>query len=448
MSLINDVLQDLDKQPNSNDQSILGVLQSAEPKVKRSGVNKALILLLVLLAAITLAASYFVYQDLYGHQASSITLSQSELASTQAEVAQSKETQPTLQHEENKKAKAVVLGKSEPSASSKASVGSMSTGAKSQSNASEADITQVDQTQKVVQQTSKDKGTAEQAGITHSNIERAISREKAIQREEVAHQKEPAQQKATVHQKDTAPQGVTATNAPEVSDTSTQVANAQSAKTRSVNTRSVNTETAEKATLNAPKKIDSAVNTSLTHDHGGASAKVEAGKVSRFKSETVRQYEAALTAFQSEDFQRSEALVDGLLVSGFDPKYAALKARILLQRSPEALVQYIDQEKLDIAASDELLAICANAFQRSGDHVRSVKSYDLLVQRQPTEGRWWLAMAYSLEAVQLKEKAHKAYQLALQAGSLPANARGYAVVQANRLDKELAELAKKAKEQE
>ena len=184
----------------------------------------------------------------------------------------------------------------------------------------------------------------------------------------------------------------------------------------------------EDTSINPQSSQDLSSKKKLLQDHSESNS---SGVVAKNKTLNDQRYEAAFNAFQSQKFDASEELIDTLIASSPEPKYLALKARLLLMKSPAALVNYIDQENVDIAASDELLAISANAFQRNGDHVRAVKAYDLMVQRQPIEGRWWLALAFSLEAVALKEKAYKAYSLALQAGTLPATARGYAVVQTN-----------------
>lgn len=170
--------------------------------------------------------------------------------------------------------------------------------------------------------------------------------------------------------------------------------------------------------------------------------------VSKSKTQEVSLYEGALAAFKKGQFTQSESLTDRLLRLNTKPDYLALKARLLLRRSPSELVLYLDQNNVDTAASDNLLALSASAYQRTQDHTRAVHSYDLLVQRQPLEGKWWLALAFSLEALGALEKAMKSYTVALQSGNLPANARAYAAKQATQIKVKLEALAKQAEEQE
>ncbi|MFC3152347.1 tetratricopeptide repeat protein [Litoribrevibacter euphylliae] len=169
--------------------------------------------------------------------------------------------------------------------------------------------------------------------------------------------------------------------------------------------------------------------------------------LTKSKTREVQLYEKALASFQQGDVLRSEALVDELLTDFNQPKYMALKARLLLRKTPKVLVNYLDQQNVDITSSSELLALAASAYQRQGDHLRAVKAYDLLVQRQPEDGRWWLAMAFSLEALEALDKSYRAYSLALQSGTLPASGREFAARKSNQIKKQLEALAKQAEEQ-
>ena len=65
MSLINEVLKDLDKKAPSDHQNSLDLMVSGDsPTAKR--VNKSVVLVLILLALIAAAALVLAYQSLYG----------------------------------------------------------------------------------------------------------------------------------------------------------------------------------------------------------------------------------------------------------------------------------------------------------------------------------------------------------------------------------------------
>lgn len=200
-------------------------------------------------------------------------------------------------------------------------------------------------------------------------------------------------------------------------------------------------------TLSSDAQSNVPSNSKVIESSDTSSASTVKNPLSKNKTKEVRLYEQALDSFQQGDVLRSEALVDELLAKYEQPKYQALKARLLLLKSPKAMVTYLDQQKVDIASSSELLALAASAYQREDDHLRAVKAYDLLVQRQPNDGRWWLAMAFSLEALDALDKSYRAYSLALQSGTLPASGREFAARKASQIKKQLEALAKQAEEQ-
>ncbi len=418
MSLINDVLQDLDKKPDSENQSILGLMQSAPDTSRRSSVNKLLIVIMALLAAVTVSALYFIYQDMNGDLGVTPLEDVTESAQTSPAVDSSnalpvkgspaKEGAEKGHSEIENKAEAVVLSKPSPSPERIAEHEQTSAESDSASIVSQEVIIPQIEASAPVTRLKAEPSVSEPSVSEFSKSEFAIS--------------EPVKSE---HSKSAGAAKIEGLSANPLASNQTKEDSVSRAK--------------QATTHNLPSKNN------LLQDHSESNS---SGVVAKNKTLNDQRYEAAFKAFQSQKFDASEELIDTLIASSPEPKYLALKARLLLMKSPAALVSYIDQENVDIAASDELLAISANAFQRNGDHVRAVKAYDLMVQRQPIEGRWWLALAFSLEAVALKEKAYKAYSLALQAGTLPATARGYAVVQTNRLKKELDALAQKAKEQE
>lgn len=429
MSLINDVLKDLDQKPDSQDMSVLGLIQSSSAPAKPKRSWGFLIVGLVVIVLLLLGAWGYLTQwrfdrtpmALVGVSSDSST-AQSTLESpsaTGAERTEGSVTPPAVRSEPS--------AKPQPKMVNRASETTESADPLIKDNAIVHSV-------RASEPVNQARSESLRSSVINSQETRPTEPESALQADqEIVSGNNASQNKAFQS-------GVSDSTA-----TSVRPAVSKPAP------RPMNTDHSERSGQKPDQKqlvqrrdIDDKGSDLSTMDKERT---LESTRVSKSKTREVQLYEAAVQAFKRGDYDHSERLIDQLLSEKNQPGYQALKARILLKRSPQSLVTYIDQSNLNIAASDELLGLAANAFQRSGDHIRAVKAYDLMVQRQPTEGRWWLAMAFSLEAENVLDKALKAYSLALQSGNLPANAREFAATKANQITKQLDAQAKQAEAQ-
>lgn len=426
MSLINDVLNDLDRKPDSPDTSVLGLIQgkSAQSRSKRRVWPLVSLIVLVLLAGV----GFLGYQE-FG------------LGKQLAQFLPSNESETDLPVTTNDEATQTV----KPDLAMQ-----------SQADAQRDETPQ----SKVSQDMSSQVMDSQQAG--------AEFRSQTIQEPQSVQQAQPVKETQTVQ--DAQPAAATVTEALPLVQTEnpTDTESSSPKQTERVPTQPVPIQPIKASVHSSEPKLTNASHTesSVSPESKKQTSVKPAPSVvkpepkvaeafdselknplTKSKTREVQLYEKALASFQQGDVLRSEALVDELLTDFNQPKYMALKARLLLRKTPKVLVNYLDQQNVDITSSSELLALAASAYQRQGDHLRAVKAYDLLVQRQPEDGRWWLAMAFSLEALEALDKSYRAYSLALQSGTLPASGREFAARKSNQIKKQLEALAKQAEEQ-
>ncbi|GLQ33512.1 tetratricopeptide repeat protein [Litoribrevibacter albus] len=406
MSLINDVLKDLDKKPENANVSVLELMQTLHPSAKPK--KSRWLIFSLFFGILVVAGLAWGYLNYFNESAAS----QPALASNGME-----SSQPGVTDHET--VNRVVLNQV----------------AQPQVVRQEPEVTKP-------MSDAQDRASSEFKTVEQSEQPTSLQAQK-VETEKGVSQKKALQ--AAVHNVPASPEvSVSASRATMTVAEATPVQT--KAKPTPVVAASEQAQETPPADVSAVKEIETAEPTQKSE---------AVTSVSKQKTQEVRLYEQALSRFQQGRYQESQVLVDQLLKQageatpqGNVSKYQALKARLLLKESPNALVTYIDQQKVDISSTDELLGLAASAYQRTNDHIRAVKAYDLLVQRQPTEGRWWLAMAFSLEAENALDKSLKAYSLALQSGNLPANAREFAARKANQISKQLEALAQQAKEQQ
>jgi len=421
MSLINDVLKDLDSKSEHQDKSILGLMYSAPEKKSPSSRKWPVLFLLILVLAA--AGGYFVYITLY-ESAKSTSLIAQPLNNTPSEKVVASSTVP----EESETSKVTVSAANKTEVPQKPRVEQSAT-------LNTTDVKAPTETLIVAKAPVPQKITEQPETVADVDAQPKLEVSNSTQVKQ-ASTDVPLQKALSPKQNVSKPKALVSANSKSVEPSQAVASSAEISPMKP-----------------APKPP---VIQKVNETSGPSKEKPTAPVLSKSKTREVQLYEQALSAYQRGSYEESERLIDSLLaiqaksvsnVSTNKPKHQALKARLLLNKKPDLLVSYIDQNKVDIASSDELLALSATAYQRTKDHVRAVQAYDLLVQRQPTEGRWWLAMAFSLESLDALDKALKAYSLALQSGTLPANAREYAATKANQITKKIEALAKQAEEQ-
>lgn len=95
------------------------------------------------------------------------------------------------------------------------------------------------------------------------------------------------------------------------------------------------------------------------------------------------------------------------------------KLRIMLKEDPEKVLPYLKQNRPNFANNGELLALAAQAQQRSGDYRTSAIYYQRLIQNTPSEPRWHAGLAISLDGLGERRKAIAIYRSVLKSSALP-----------------------------
>lgn len=398
MSLINEVLQDLDKKAPVEHQNSLGLMDGGDTSGAKR-VNKLLLLVLILLTLIAAAALVLAYQSLYGDKPVSVQSTETvQVVTTKTQAAPvalvvPQKPQPVVPAQINTPETVEVIDVIDARSIEAKAIEPNPIEAKTvETKATEAKVIQAEVVEATVIESTVIESTA-----VESKLVSAATPESSPK---VIEPKAEILVSSQVNQVELAPQPRVATADP----------------------------VEEQQTSQRP---------SLISDY----------QMDKQKTQIDLDYDKALALYRAKQYKASEQQIDAVLAQEASPRYMALKARLLYRQGPQVLIHYIDQENLDIGISDEILALSANAFQRQGDHLRALKAYDLLVQRQPSESKWWMAMGVSLETLKAYKKAEKTYSMALETGQLPANARAFTVKQLNQVKKALAEQQRLAEEQ-
>lgn len=132
-----------------------------------------------------------------------------------------------------------------------------------------------------------------------------------------------------------------------------------------------------------------------------------------------RELLAGLMLQQGHWREAQELLEQGIHAVPAHYPFAQLLARVHVEHGADhkALVVMEGSHRAG-AENPEYVAFLAALYQRAGKHVEAVKTYSEAVTLNPQEGRWWLGMGISLEAVQDRDAAGAAYQRAINSGVL------------------------------
>lgn len=117
---------------------------------------------------------------------------------------------------------------------------------------------------------------------------------------------------------------------------------------------------------------------------------------------------------------------EGLALAPNYAPYKKMKARLLMQegRAVEAL-QLLQQVPPSVQVDKEYHELLATLYQQAGDHAKAAATYQDLLRTNAAEGRWWAGLGISLEAQGQLQQALASYQQALQQPSLDISVRQY-----------------------
>lgn len=132
----------------------------------------------------------------------------------------------------------------------------------------------------------------------------------------------------------------------------------------------------------------------------------------------VRRALAAIHQGRGERAVALEILAQGLEHEAGAAELARLKARLLREQDPEAAIRVLEKHPAPVFGEGRWHALLAALYRQSGRAEDAVPLYRELAREQSSEGRWWLGLGVSLEESGEPARARAAYQRALAVGGL------------------------------
>ena len=186
-----------------------------------------------------------------------------------------------------------------------------------------------------------------------------------------------------------------------------------------------------------PQNTNDVNNSSLSESEGKligneSVAKIVVDNTALIKSKTIEKKElkniklvtqskqskavnVAINSINSGDSQKARSM----LAQAPKSIQKEINLRLMVKENPGEVLNYIKENYQGYLFRPDLLAIAAQAQQRSGDHLAAISIYKKLINMQPRDARWRAGMAISLEAVGEMKSAKKLYKLALSMPNLP-----------------------------
>ena len=123
----------------------------------------------------------------------------------------------------------------------------------------------------------------------------------------------------------------------------------------------------------------------------------------------------------AQQSDQAESLIDaGLELDRTHAGLRKLKARLLIQRGELTdAVRLLGENHPDVSSDSEFHQIRAAALQAAGEHQQAAEAYHRLLQLRASEPRWWIGLAMSLEALQQPQQAKQAYQNVFKIPQVP-----------------------------
>lgn len=139
------------------------------------------------------------------------------------------------------------------------------------------------------------------------------------------------------------------------------------------------------------------------------------------KTDATRAEEQAIDAYEEGNIKTVKKLIQHTQPSIQEN----FKLRIMLKEDPEKVLPYLKRNKPNFASNGELLALAAQAQQRSGDYRTSAIYYQRLIKNTPSEPRWHAGLAISLDGLGERKKAAAIYRSVLKSSALPVPLRRF-----------------------
>ncbi len=144
---------------------------------------------------------------------------------------------------------------------------------------------------------------------------------------------------------------------------------------------------------------------------------------------------AALLARSGQPDQAVELTQRALRKAPNDVRLTMLHARLLDDAGEaEEAIAVLDRSRATLTQAPELHALAAALLQRAGRHPEAIERYDAIVRRYPDDARNWLGLAISLDAESRSAEALDVYRIAMQIGTLSRPSRAWVTSRIEALD--------------
>jgi MSHA biogenesis protein MshN len=150
--------------------------------------------------------------------------------------------------------------------------------------------------------------------------------------------------------------------------------------------------------------------------------------------ETARQSLVAVLIENRRFDEASRLLQDGLASNPANARFAMVLARIHAERGDNALaLEVLEKAKGSAQGDAEFNPLLGAILQRLSRHEEAAQAYRAAVQAVPQSGISWVGLGISLEALQRRAEAGDAFRRAVATGSLNADVKTYAEQRARQL---------------
>ncbi len=151
-------------------------------------------------------------------------------------------------------------------------------------------------------------------------------------------------------------------------------------------------------------------------------------------NEAARQALVALHLEQGRIDEARRLLQEGVALNPANARFASVLARVHIERRDfAAALGVIDALKAPEQGGAEIQAMRGTVLQQLGRHAEAVEAYQGALRGAPQNGAVWMGLAISLETVGKRPEAADAFRRAAATGSIGAEARAYAEQRARQL---------------
>lgn len=161
-------------------------------------------------------------------------------------------------------------------------------------------------------------------------------------------------------------------------------------------------------------------------DEFGAQQKLEKALSIEPVHTRARETLSALLLNTGRISEAAESLSEGLRLRPTSTPLAKLYARVLVdQGDSDAAIAVLERARPLVASDPDYYALMAVLYRGAGKHAQASQVYQQILQVRPGVAVWWMGLALSEDAMTASERALEAYQRAQRSGGLRAEVLQY-----------------------